>query len=192
MHFLTDFADQAVLAPLALCVAGGLAVLGWRRGARAWMVAVTATLASMLVLKLLLLGCPGALHTSPSGHTAGGTVIYGGLAALWLRRRVGTMAALVLGALPMALLFAATRLALRVHTLPEVLIGASTGLAGVALLLRLAGPAPAGLRGWRLAVPGLAVMVALHGARLPLEARLHQAAGWLPGGWCGAKKDVLF
>jgi hypothetical protein len=36
MKFVTDFADQAVVLPLALTICLALAVAGWRRGALAW------------------------------------------------------------------------------------------------------------------------------------------------------------
>ena len=46
MTFLTDFADQAVLLPVAAGVAIMLLLLGWRRGALAWTVAVCGPSAS--------------------------------------------------------------------------------------------------------------------------------------------------
>ena len=50
MTFLTDFADQAVILPLALAIGIALLMQGWRRGAAAWAAAVFATFAAMLAL----------------------------------------------------------------------------------------------------------------------------------------------
>ena len=77
LRFLTDFADQAVVLPLVLAVALVLALQGWRRGAAAWLVAIGATFAVILVLKLVFLGCtplfgPADMR-SPSGHVAAAT-----------------------------------------------------------------------------------------------------------------------
>jgi len=188
LRSLTDFADLAVLLPLALCVAAGLAVLGWRRGALAWCAAVGATLATMLLLKLAFLGCAANGAVSPSGHTAAGTVVYGGLAALWLRRRLGAPAAALVAGGTAAAVIGTTRIALGLHTGAEVLLGAAAGGAGVALLLRLAGPAPDRLYGRRLVLVALPIVVGLHGIRLPVEAHLRQAANWLPRAVCGAGK----
>ena len=57
MHFVTGFADQAVILPLSVCVVFGFALSGWRRGALGWATAVAGTLAVMLVLKLALIPC---------------------------------------------------------------------------------------------------------------------------------------
>jgi membrane-associated phospholipid phosphatase len=188
MRFITDFADLAVLLPLTLCFGGGLAWQGWRRGAVAWAIAVTATLAAMLTLKLMFVGCAAALGGfSPSGHTAAGTVFYGGLAGLWLRRRgVPAVVALPLSAGPAALLIGASRIAVNAHSLAEVGVGAVVGSAGVALLLRLAGMPQGGLRLGRLAVVLVALMLVLHGLRLPVEPDIKAVAGWLPARVCAA------
>ena len=91
MTFITDLADQAVILPLVLAIGVALLVDGWRRGAAAWAVAVVATFAAMLVLKLFFLACSHALGTTdihnPSGHVAAATVVTGGLATLLFRRR---------------------------------------------------------------------------------------------------------
>lgn len=55
MVFLTDFADQAVMLPLALAVAIALAVMGWRRGAMVWLGIVCGTFGLMLGLKFIFM-----------------------------------------------------------------------------------------------------------------------------------------
>ena len=57
LRFLTDFGDQAVILPLAATVALIFLISGWRRGALAWTVAVSATLGVVLLLKLAFLAC---------------------------------------------------------------------------------------------------------------------------------------
>src|SRR5450432_1483592 len=57
MNFLTDFADQAVVLPVAVVVAIVLAVMGWRRGALVWLGVLGVTFGVILVLKLGFLAC---------------------------------------------------------------------------------------------------------------------------------------
>ena len=71
MRFLTDFADQAVVLPLIATVALMLGLLGWRRGALAWLVAVGVSFASVLVLKLVLPTCGPALGMAGCAAPAG-------------------------------------------------------------------------------------------------------------------------
>jgi membrane-associated phospholipid phosphatase len=171
MSFITDFGDQAVVLPLALAVAAALALAGWRRGAVAWLLCVTATLFAVLVGKLAMIACgpvPFVSLRSPSGHTAAAAVAYGGLLALlapppW-RTRLAVGAALAV-----AIVVGASRLALAVHSRSEVAVGAAIGVAGALLLARLAGESP---KGWRRAVPlavAVGVVVLLHGEHLRAE-----------------------
>jgi membrane-associated phospholipid phosphatase len=183
MNFLTDFADQAVVLPLAVTICLALAVAGWRRAALAWAVVVPATLLAVILAKLMVVACGHLLPLhglkSPSGHTASAAVVYGGLVALLLpepargARRV--FAALLLAA-SFAVLFGGTRLALHVHTRSDVLAGACLGVAGALALARLAGPRPHGLR---VAIPfaaACAVVLMLHGRHLHAEMQIDRMA----------------
>jgi membrane-associated phospholipid phosphatase len=178
MLFLTDFADQAVVLPVAAVVLVILLAIGWRRGAVAWTLGVGGVLATMLVLKLIVFACfwrvPWAGLSSPSGHTAAAAVVYGGLLALLVPRGGAVLAALTGGAL--ALLVGMTRLALHVHTVPDVLVGAMVGVSGAVLLRHAAGERPLRLSSPRLV---LAVCVAIglfHGHRLAAETRIRWLA----------------
>jgi membrane-associated phospholipid phosphatase len=171
MNFLTDFADQAVMLPLVLSIAIGLLAQGWRRGAAAWVIAISATFSVMLLLKLLFIPCGSEEIHTPSGHVAAATVVLGGLAAMLRRRRgivvpAGLLAAVIIGA---------SRIALGFHTWPEVAVGAVVGLAGATVMQRLAGPPPT-LDGRRLALIAVAVAVIFHGLHLPAEARISGTA----------------
>ncbi len=182
MQFLTDFADQAVLLPLAAVIGLALALSGWWRGCAAWLFAVPGVLGTMAVLKYVFFACARLLGTtgiaSPSGHTAASAVIMGGALVLFLRGRVPIW---VLAAIPVAIaaLVGTTRLEVHAHSVPEVLAGAAIGLAGAALLAVLAGPRPP-VRGWPAALAAVAVLAGLHGLHLQAEAALH---GFTPFTW---------
>jgi membrane-associated phospholipid phosphatase len=169
--FLTDFADQAVVLPVAAAVAIVLAAQGWRRGALAWIAVVAITLGVILVLKMSFLACaPVFSHwalRSPSGHTAAASVVAGGMVALV----AGRLRAVLLVALLAAVVIGSSRLELGFHSPPEVLIGAITGVGGAALLSYLAGPPPARRPVSLLAVAFVVAML-LHGMRLPAEAAI--------------------
>jgi membrane-associated phospholipid phosphatase len=177
--FLTDFADQAVILPLAAAVALALLAQGWRRGALVWVLAVAATLGTMLTLKLFFQACSPSLGLfdlrTPSGHTAAAAVVAGGLAGLLLRRRGAALPLAVAIAAPIGL----TRLLLGAHTLPEVVVGSLVGLAGAAALLRFAGPPPAGFNVRRVALVAVLVLVVLHGLHMPAEAHIRDGAAFL-------------
>ena len=190
VSFLTDFADQAVMLPLALAVTVLLAGSGWWRGTLVWIASVGVTFGIIGLGKLVLAACGplqmGDALQSPSGHTASATIVYGGLCGLVLRwarpehRRTPMIAALVI-----AVLIGITRVALQAHTWSEVVVGGLTGCAGVWLLLTLAGPPPRHLRPLRLAAIAVIVIGLTHGTHLRAEAHIQDAGrrlAWLlPG-----------
>jgi membrane-associated phospholipid phosphatase len=174
--FITDFADQAVILPLVLAIGIALLLQGWRRGAAAWALAVFATFAAMLALKLVFMACANSfgtadLHT-PSGHVAAATVVTGGLAALLLRRHATVLPLAALAALVVGI----SRLALGAHSLPEVALGAAVGLAGAYVLQWIAGPPPANLNVRRIVVIAVATVVVFHGMHFPAEAHIRATA----------------
>ena len=184
MQFLTDFADQAVLLPLAAAIGLALALAGWWRGCGAWVVAVSGVLGSVAVLKYVFYACFNllgvtAIH-SPSGHTAASAVIMGGGLVLFLRGRVPPV---LLAAIPVAVavVFGISRLAVHAHSVPEVLAGGAVGLAGTAGLAWLAGPHPP-VPGWPASLAAVAVLTILHGLHLHAETALHDTGlfWWLP------------
>ena len=189
MEFLTDFADQAVVLPLALATALLFAWSGWWRGLAAWVLAVGGVLATVLVLKIVFAACSRVLAgtgiNSPSGHTASACIVYGGIAFLLLRGRVATPILVILPAL-IAALFGATRLVLQVHTAGDVAVGTATGMAGILALAWLAGPAAAQHVRPRnkamLLVIAVLIMVSLHGRHLNAEVTIRDFAfaHWLP------------
>jgi hypothetical protein len=187
MRFLTDFADLAVVLPVAMCWIVGLGATGWWRGAAAFGVAVGATMGVVLALKLVCLGCPippGRAAFSASGHVAGGTLVYGGAAALWLRRRLGVWPAAGFAAVPVAVVIAVTRVALHLHSVSEAAVGGIVGIGGVIAMLVLAGSWPDRARMGPAVLVVIPILVLLHGVRLPAEARIKDWGGWMPAGIC--------
>jgi len=180
IQFVTDFADEAVVLPVAGAVLAVLLATGWRRGAAAWVGSIAVVLGLMVVLKAVVFACghliPWSGLASPSGHTAASAAIYGGLLALLApQSRRGALVA-ILASSAIALLFASTRLALGVHTVPDVLAGATVGISGALLMRLLAGPRPRIVpRPWLLVAAALA-MVVFHGTRLQAEQRIRGAA----------------
>ncbi len=185
MSFLTDFADQAVVLPLALAILVVLLGLRWPRGALAWTAAVCFTLGTILLLKIVCTACANYLAAtglhSPSGHTASACLVYGGLFVLLARRPSRMLPALLLAA-GFAFVFGSSRIALHVHTLSDVAAGAVVGLAGVVVLVVLAGPRPPLLSRWPLAAAVLVVVMVFHGLRLPAEGaiRMFALSDWIP------------
>jgi membrane-associated phospholipid phosphatase len=187
LHFVTDFADQAVVLPVAGAVLLGLLAIGWWRAALAWAVVVPATLGAVLLAKMTVFACGTPLRdmglASPSGHAAAAAMVYGGLVALvlgdWARTRTGLAFA---GAAASALVVGYTRLALGVHTLADVLAGGLIGLLGALALVALAGPRPArpralvGVGAATASAVLLAVLVLFHGQRLHAEMHIGAAA----------------
>jgi membrane-associated phospholipid phosphatase len=175
VRYLTDFADQAVVLPLVIGITVALAAQGWRRGAVAWLVVVTATFAATAASKLMFLACSPVFGSmdihSPSGHVAAATVVTGGLAAMLTRRQISILPAAILA----ALVIGTSRLVLGMHSLPEVMLGALIGLAGAAALMRYAGPPPvlkpAPLIGVIVVIAGL-----FHGLHFPAEAAIRHTA----------------
>ncbi len=183
MRYLTDFADQAVILPLVFAIAITLAVQGWRRGALIWLAVVAVTFFATMALKLAFMACSpvfGGLDIhSPSGHVAAAAVVTGGLAAMLTPRRTSILPAALLA----GIVIGVSRLALGVHTVPEVIAGALIGLAGAAALLRFAGPPPK-LKIVPL-IGGIVVVAAVvHGLPLPAAAAIRrtafQAARFIP------------
>jgi membrane-associated phospholipid phosphatase len=193
MMFVTNFADPAVVLPLAIIAAVMLAFTGWWRGAALWLAVVGATLGTMAVLKIALFACGpmrfGGLVQSPSGHTASAAIIYGGLAALVARRYGAGVIPAFLPAPMAAALIGFSRMTLDAHTLPEVVIGGLVGCAGALALLLLAGTPPPRLKLPRLLGPALVVVVVMHGYQLHAEAELHALVvhyRWIAS-FCGAR-----
>ena len=175
IQWFTDFGDQGVVLPVSAAVFCFLLLNRWWLGALWWILTVGGVLGLMLFLKLGIGACGWILDIpgleSPSGHAASATMIYGGLAAVLLTRFRGLLR--VLPGIPIAILFALSRVLLHDHSILEVTIGSIIGLCGVGLFVRLSGPVPIGLRPvWLWIMIGV-VAAATHGTRMTAEQHIH-------------------
>ena len=168
MLFVTDFADQAVVMPLALIVAAVLAIMGWWRGLAAWLAAVSVTLGLAVALAMAQSAQPGA-----SGHAAAATMVYGGLAVLMSRGRYRVVMALTL---PVTItgIIGYTSVAFLARSWQEVAAGGLVGGVGVALVALLAGPQPR-VASWPMIAAVACTMLAFHGVHMPAEAAIQAA-----------------
>ena len=178
MMFLSDFADQAVMLPLAVVVTVGLGVIGWWRGMAAWLFAVGGTFFLVLVLKAGLYAAAAEFgegyRISPSGHVASACVVYGGLAILLLQ---GLAPSAVIAVIPMlaGVMIGYTRVSLGMHTPLEVVFGGVLGWGGAAALAATCGARPR-FAAWPLTIAGCATVVALHGWHLQAEEAIQFAS----------------
>jgi len=177
LSFLTDFADQALILPLAASIAAALLLSRSWRVAAAWVLAVTAVLGTVAILKTAGYACfwlwpaLGSLR-STSGHTAAATVVYGGIAGVAAARsRLGLAWTASIAGLAAGSLIGATRLLLHVHSPAEVALGLVIGMAGALAFAALArGHAvPAA---WKMLGLAGMVVVLLHGGRLQAEGAI--------------------
>jgi membrane-associated phospholipid phosphatase len=183
-ELVTDFGDQAVVLPLVVGIALLFVLSDWRRGALAWTAVMGGTLGLILVLKLAFLACGhlvSEVHlNSPSGHTGAAAAVYGGLSGIMMRSIWDTKHRILLCTAAVAIVFAAvvgeTRLTMGFHSMAEVLAGGTIGVIGAIASVALAGSPAPGVRMSRIAGTGLAMLVLLHGIRLPAEAAIRSLA----------------
>ena len=172
-QFVTDFADLAVVGPLAVAVGVLFLVGGWRRGALAWAGVIAATMFALLVVKLAVVvflthAGPNDLK-SPSAHTADAASIYGGLLAMLAYGLSGHRLWTVPCALTAGGAVGATRLALDVHTIPDVVVGGAIGILSAVVLTRVAGRPPSVAASGQVVAVVILAGLLLHGMRLPAE-----------------------
>lgn len=168
LFFLTGFADEAVIIPLSIVMACLLFGLGWRRGAYAWLISVTATLAMIVLLKYVFYVLSGLVDfgidlRSPSAHTAAGALVYGSMIALILRGHAAGRKTIIAISLLGAVFFGITRLLVFAHTMAEVVIGTVLGVTGALLFARLSGRMPSDFARLPLALAAVVTISIFHG-----------------------------
>ena len=200
LMFVTDFADQAVILPVAAVVL--LILLAQRRWrvAGAWMLAVPGVLGTLLVLKIACYACGWLMPAfdlnqlalrSPSGHVASAAVVSSGVVALQAGRlrvgrlRVGAVSAALATALAAAGVIGATRVLLGAHSMSEVVVATAVGGAGALAFARLSGRHLQEKSGLPIAAAAAIMLVVFHGSHLPAEAVIQSAAAatlrqWVP------------
>jgi membrane-associated phospholipid phosphatase len=135
--------DVAVVAPASAALVVGLLLLGARRDAVTFALAMFVCVVLALLAKLAFAACGFAPRfdiESPSGHAALGAAFYGSLAALLAGGRpVGVRLVLYVAAACAAAAVAYGRVELRAHSVAEVICGLLIGAAAAALFVTLRG-----------------------------------------------------
>jgi len=176
MSALTDFGDLAIILPLSLVVFAWLLSHGSRQGAGLWVIAVGLCVGLTALLKVYFYVCPPASDlVSPSGHSSLSVLIYGAIVLVIAAEQRGWLRAVILvsGAILIAGI-AASRLWVNAHSVPEVVIGTSIGIATLTLFAN--GYLRSRTEGKRLRpliVSTIIVAAVLHGQELRAEALLH-------------------
>jgi membrane-associated phospholipid phosphatase len=135
MHIITKFGDLAVLLPLATL----LAVCLWRweskEAARGFTLALLVCLSTVLISKLVFLSCGNVFRaylSSPSGHTATSTFVFGSIGLVMSThapRLIGSLALLTSAVLIAAI--AVSRVSVGAHSVAEVMVALSIGAAAL-------------------------------------------------------------
>jgi membrane-associated phospholipid phosphatase len=190
--FITDFGDTAVTVPLAALMALFLVAAREPRLAIGWCVAIVACAGAIGAMKLALADCAHPLGgpglSSPSGHTAMGTAVYGGFAAVAGAHLAHRSRAVLIGGAAALIGGIALSRAILAHSVIEVAVGLAVGSAALAAILAyVARHRPRPLPLGRLALAVLLVALLFHGARWPAERAIHRLAGWFDmlRPWCG-------
>lgn len=150
LRFITDFADQAVVLPVAGTFALSLAAQRWWRAAGGWAVASLVLLAVMLAAKLAFAACGEAGGetlaglSNPSGHTAVAGLVAGGMARVFARGVRPSLAWPAIAGLLAAVAIGMTRVALGEHSVADVVAATPIGVSGGVLAAWLMGPPPQG------------------------------------------------
>lgn len=194
LEFWTDFADSAIMFPLGIAVPLILGVVRQRRAALGWTTVIGCVWAVMLALKLsgytIAAMFPASTFSeldlvTPSGHVASSAAIYGGLTGLLLPRPSTPLRRSILTAIAVAIGIGVTRIFLGVHSVSEVIVGATVGVAGAAGVARVVG----GALERRARLPVVAaialIVVTLHGDHTSWEDPIQGAALWLIQVWAG-------
>jgi membrane-associated phospholipid phosphatase len=180
LRFLADFADPAVVLPLALLIAAALASSRAWQALLGWLAAVVFMVGAMALLKYFFFACAGSLSESgihsPSGHVAGALVVYGGATLTMVKGRLArTMQAAVISALAVGL--GVILLVLGAHNLAEILIGAFVGLGSLIIYASQSHCLP-DLPTRRILRVGLILILACHGQRLQAEEMIEHFGLW--------------
>jgi membrane-associated phospholipid phosphatase len=136
LGYLTDLGDSALLVPASALLPVYLFCLGSRRTAATWLSALALCVVLTALSKVAFAAC-GSLApvlgvSSPSGHTSMSATFYGCAALTFAgdaerRVRAGFLAA----GTALVFVIAATRVLLQAHSLGEVAVGLSIGVASV-------------------------------------------------------------
>ncbi len=175
LYAFTDIGDSAVLTALVLTVCACFLIQKGKREAGALFLALIGTAAAIGLAKILFMGCGSSLREyglhSPSGHSAMSFAVFGTFALL-LRERLPGVYRYVPSVLLLSLAFtiAYTRVLLRFHSIPEVVIGSAIGLLILLFIWRgLARSNPNPLNPKAAIICAIVIVFMLHGIQLRAE-----------------------
>jgi membrane-associated phospholipid phosphatase len=183
-HDLTAAGDSAVLLPLIAWIAAWLiAPAATRRDGGRWILAVAVCGGGVALSKLLFMGwgigLPGLNYTGFSGHSALSALVWPTTGALLARRGgVALRTTAICAGVALALGIAVSRILLKAHSLSEVLLGCSFGLAiaGWFLLSRPVAQHASPRTITLLAAGALLLVLAFYGRVFPSQYLLKQVA----------------
>ena len=186
-EILTDFGNLAVLLPLVAVVTAWLIALRQTFVLWWWLVALVLCMVSTAILKVYFFICPPItdLH-SPSGHTSLSVLVYGAVTLAvaaaangWRRAAVAAAGAFFIVGI------AISRVVVRAHSVPEVVLGLIIGIAALMLFARQFWRyRPSKLRLRPLLVVCVVLMVLLNGQDLRAEDLLHRIGIYLGSRVC--------
>lgn len=185
MTLITGLGDAALLLPAAAVLLFHLLRARSWRPATAWVAALALCAGLTVAAKMMFHACGGQLPAlairSPSGHTSLSTTFYGCGALMlsanqgWSRRFLALLAAAGL-----AILIAASRVALHAHTVEEVVVGFAIGSLCVAVYAAHYLPRPLQSLDWRVPVIAIVALALLtHGRHLSVEGFLDRVTDHL-------------
>jgi membrane-associated phospholipid phosphatase len=187
-HHVTGFGDSALLLPVIAWMALVLALAPRKRDVVRWVIAAVACGGTVAFSKLLFMawgiGPPGLDYTGLSGHTALSMLTWPSLAAVLMRRR-GRLArwlAVAAGAF-LGIAVGISRLALEVHSLSEVIMGAVLGAMVAAWFIRGLARDESG-PSWHALLLGAGCVIAwfvFYGRVFPSQHVLKDVAMWVSG-----------
>lgn len=181
LNLVSDAGNSAVLIPLAVLMIIALWYYQSWRAAGTLIVALAVCGAVMILLKIALIACGHAWNSgmvSPSGHASMSTAVYGALGIVAARQTPRwQQPAIVMVSWLFICAIAVSRVSLGAHSYAEVGLGLLVGAAALSLFavryFRLPG-APLNLA--LLAALPVAILLALHGAHLPVEKLIYKFA----------------
>ncbi|UPG92597.1 phosphatase PAP2 family protein [Luteibacter aegosomatissinici] len=187
-HAITSYGDSALLLPLIAWVAIVLSLPPQRRDALRWIIAAITTGGTVALSKLVFMawgiGPPGLDYTGISGHTALSVLTWPCLAAILMRSARRPFAVLAIAAaFVLGLAVGVSRLALEVHSVSEVIMGAALGAVIAAWFIHGLLPAP-DLPTWHalvLIAGTIIIWLVFYGRVFPSQHLLKDIALWVSG-----------
>ena len=185
LGYLTDLGDSALLVPASALLAVYLFCLGSRGTAATWLSALALCVALTALSKVAFAACgslvPALGVSSPSGHTSMSATFYGCAALMFAgdaERRV--RAGLLAAGTVLVFVIAASRVLLQAHSLGEVAIGLSIGVASVGWFAGRHFAKPPRPVPWVPVVAGIvALAVVMHGWHWQFERLFYAFAAFL-------------